>query len=422
MNDAMNRLDAARRVVVTGMGAVSPAGVGVEVLWGAMMEARLCLGPLTRFDPELVDMRIAGEIPDFDPVACGLAKKDARRYDPFLQYAVIAAREAIAQSGIDIADEDASRCATIVGSGIGGLATLEREHSAFLEKGSKRISPFFIPMMIPNIAGGTIAIETGFKGSCLDVTSACATGTHAIGEAFRLIRHGYADVALCGGTEGCITPMCIGGFSNLQALSHGETPETASLPFDINRSGFVPGEGAGILVIESLEHALERRATILAEIGGYGSTCDAYHITAPDPEGEGSIRAMRECIAQAGISPDEVDHVNAHGTGTKLNDSGESHAIEQVFGARSAEMYTTSVKGALGHMLGAAGAVEAIVSILTIANDAIPATVGFSTPDPECAVRVPTFTVEGSGVRTVLSNSLGFGGHNAALLFERYGG
>ncbi len=415
------RPDGTHRVVITGMGAVSPAGIGVDALWEALMEKRCCIGPITRFDPEGFAVKFAGEIPDFDPVELGLSKKEARRFDRFVQYAIVAADEAMAQAGLNMEEEDPTRVAIAFGTGIGGCDEFQKGCDALREKGPGRVSPLFVPTMIGNIAAGNLAIRYGMRGECLNMVTACATGAHNIGTALRDIRHGYADAALVGGTEESISPVCIAGFSNLGALSKADDPAQASLPFDKRRQGFVAGEGAGALVLESLEHALARGAQPLAEITGFGSTGDAYHMTAPDPEGAGILRAMQDALAEGGFVPDDLGHVNAHGTGTPANDKTEAAAVLKLCGPeRGAQVPVTSIKGAIGHTLGAAGALEAIVCALSVARDTVPPTTGFAEADEECAVDVVAQPVTGLKQKVALSNSLGFGGHNACLAFSPY--
>lgn len=418
---ALRRADGTRRVVITGTGAVSAAGVGTAALWDAVSAGRTCIAPISSFDTEGYEVSLAAEVRGFDATEHGLSKKEARRLDRFVQYAMVACDEAMAQAGLDMAAEDPYRAAVSFGTGIGGIDELERGYETLFDKGPKRVSPLFIPTMIGNIAAGSLAIRYGMKGSCLDIVTACATGTNCIGHAVRDIRHGYADIALAGGTEEAVSPICIAGFSNLGALSKSSDPRAASLPFDARRAGFVAGEGAGALVIESLEHALERGATVIAEITGYGCTGDAYHMTAPDPEGKAIERAMRMALEEGGFSPDDLGHLNAHGTGTLANDSTEARALVGLCGGDASSVPVTSIKGTVGHALGAAGALEAIVCALSVASDTVPPTAGYAQPDPECPVSV----VAGSAIRGVrqkvaLSNSLGFGGHNACLAFSPY--
>lgn len=415
------RPDGTHRVVITGMGAVSPAGVGVDSLWNAIMSKTCCIGPITRFDTEDFSVKNAAEIPSFDAVELGLSKKEARRFDRFVQYAIVASDEALAQSGLAMEEEDPARVAVCFGTGIGGCDEFQKGCDALREKGPGRVNPLFVPTMIGNIAAGNLAIRYGMRGECLNVVTACATGAHNIGTALRDIRHGYADVALVGGTEESISPVCIAGFANLGALSKSEDPTCASLPFDVRRQGFVAGEGAGALVIESLEHALARGAKPLAEITGFGSTGDAYHMTAPDPEGEGIIRAMKIALEEGGFTPEDIGHVNAHGTGTPANDKTEAAAVLQLCGEeKGSQVPVTSIKGAVGHTLGAAGALEAIICALSVARHCVPPTCGFSEADEECAVNVVTEALTDVPQKVALSNSLGFGGHNACLAFSPY--
>ncbi|MEG0096088.1 MAG: beta-ketoacyl-ACP synthase II [Raoultibacter sp.] len=403
------------RVVITGCGAISPAGFGVDAMWDAVMDSRCCLGPLTRFDCEAFEVKIAGEIPGYDAETAGFSKKEARRLGRFIQYAMVASDEAIAQSGLDLEHEDTTRIACVYGSGMGGIEVLERDHRAYFERGPKRVNPLFIPQMISNMAAGNLAIRYGLRGECSSIVTACATGTHCIGEAYRLIRFGYSDAALCGGTEESVTPMCIAGFGNLGALTKESDPQNASRPFDVNRSGFVASEGAGALVLESLEHAEGRGAHIIAEIVGFGSTGDAYHMTSPAPDGEAATRAMRDALEEGGFTPADLGHLNAHGTSTPVNDRTESAALLGLCKEVGTRVPVVSVKGSLGHTLGAAGALEAIVCALSVARDVVPATTGFVEPDPECPVRVLREPLCDYPQRVALSTSLGFGGHNGAL-------
>lgn len=415
------REDGTHRVVITGMGAVSPAGIGVASLWSAVMRKKCCIAPIQRFDASEYDVHVAAEVRDFDATEWGLTKKEARRFGRFVQYAIVASDEAMAQSGLDLESEDATRIACVFGTGIGGIDELERGITALVEKGPRRIGPLFIPTMIGNIASGHLSIRYGLQGECLNVVTACATGAHCIGTALRDIRHGYIDAALVGGTEESVSPICMAGFAHLGALSKKENPLEASLPFDVRRSGFVAGEGAGALVVESLEYALARNAEILAEITGFGSTSDAYHMTAPNPEGEGVRRAMSMALAEGGFTPADVGHVNAHGTGTPANDPAESKALVALCGDEGVRRVpVTSVKGSLGHTLGAAGALEAIVTALSVANECVPPTTGFSQADPECPVVIASEYKDCYPQKVALSNSLGFGGHNASLAISPY--
>ena len=416
------RPDGTHRVVITGMGAVSPAGVGVEALWEAVMGKRCCIGPITRFDTEGYKVHIAAEVRDFEATEHGLTKKEARRFERFVQYAIVAADEAMAASGLDMEAEDGTRAAVVFGAGIGGIDELQSGFYTLHDKGPKRVNPLFVPTMIGNIAAGHLAIRYRMRGECIDVTTACATGAHNIGAAVRSIRHGYADVALAGGAEESVNPICIAGFANLGALSEEEDPARASLPFDVRRGGFVAGEGAGAVVLESLEHALSRGANPIAEIAGFGSTGDAYHMTAPEPSGEGILRAMRQALDEGGFTPQDIGHVNAHGTATPANDATESRALLALAGeAAGRKIPVMSVKGATGHTLGAAGAIEAIVTARAVATSCVPPTTGFAEPDPDCPVNVVREPLEDYPQKVALSNSLGFGGHNAVLAISPFG-
>lgn len=413
---ATRKADGSHRVVITGMGAISPAGKGVAALWDAVLAGRSCIAPITRFNTDEFASKLAGEIPDYDPLAYGFTKKEARRLAPYVQYAMIASDEAMAQAGLDMDAEDATRVACVWGSGIGGIGEFENGCITLHEKGPKRVNPLFIPTMIENMGAGNLSIRYGLRGDCLSIVTACATGSHCIGEAYRLIRHGYADAALAGGSEESIVPICLAGFGNLGAITKNSDPATASRPFDVDRSGFVPGEGAGAMVLESMEHALARGAHIVAEVAGFGSTGDAYHMTAPEPSGEGAVRAMRQALAEGGFTADDLGHLNAHGTSTPANDAMESAAIKILCGEeRGAQVPVTSIKGTTGHTLGAAGALEAIVCALSVANACVPPTAGTREVDPACGVHVPLEAIENYPQKVALSNSLGFGGHNASL-------
>ena len=416
MSINVKRPDGTNRVVITGMGAISPAGVGVKALWDAVMGKQCCIAPIERFDTTDQDVHLAGEVRGFDATEHGMTKKEARRFERFVQYAVVASDEAMAQSGLDMEAEDPTRVAVLFGSGIGGIEELQKSFKTLFEKGPKRVNPLFIPTMIGNMAPGLLAIRYGMKGECMDIVTACSTGAHCIGTAVRDIRHGYADVVLAGGTEESVSPICLAGFSNLGALTKAEDPLCASLPFDVRRAGFVAGEGAGAVVLESLEHALARGAKPIAEIVGFGSTGDAYHMTAPSPDGEGIARAMAQALAEGGFTPADLGHVNAHGTGTPANDPTESKALLSLCGEEAGrEIPVVSIKGTTGHTLGAAGAIEAIVTALSVANDCVPPTTGFAEADPECPVNVLAEPLTGYPQKVALSNSLGFGGHNASL-------
>lgn len=410
-----------RRVVVTGLGSVSPAGMGIEALWDAVLDKRACIASISRFDTGDYPYTLAAQVPEFDPGDYGLTKKEARRFARFVQYSIIASDEAMSQAGVVLEDEDLTRFGCSFGSGIGGLEEFESGCSTLMEKGMKRLNPLFIPTMIANMAAGNLSIRYGLRGACTSVVTACATGGHCIGEAYRAIRHGYLDLALAGGSEEAITPVCIAGFGNLGALTKASDPLNASLPFDVRREGFVPGEGAGALVIESLEHARQRGATILAEITGYGSTGDAYHMTAPDPKGEGAVRAMQAALDEGGFSASDVGHLNAHGTGTPINDRTEALALQTLCGSKNPEVPVTSTKGSIGHTLGAAGALEAAMTVLSLQRNIVPPTTGFMQADPECEVRVVAEPLTNHFQKVALSNSLGFGGHNVSLAFSPYG-
>ncbi|MFP3122308.1 beta-ketoacyl-ACP synthase II [Ectobacillus funiculus] len=408
-----------KRVVITGLGAVTPVGNDVETAWTNVINGVSGIGRLTRLDPDLFPAKVAAELKDFE-VEQYIDKKDARRMDRFTQYAVVAAKMAVEDANLTINDENAPRIGVWVGSGIGGMETYEDQYRTLLEKGPRRVSPFFVPMMIPDMAAGQVSIATGAKGINSCSVTACASGANSIGDAFKVIQRGDADAMITGGTEAPLTSISFAGFSSAKALSFDENPATACRPFDKNRSGFVMGEGAGILILESLEHALQRGARIYAEIVGYGAAGDAFHITLPAPGGEGSVRAMRQALSDAGIQPDDVDYINAHGTSTEANEKYETMAIKEVFGDHAYKVAVSSTKSMTGHLLGAAGAVEAIFSVRTITDSIIPPTINYETPDPDCDLDYVPNTARKQEVRTVLSNSLGFGGHNAALVFKKY--
>lgn len=409
-----------KRVVITGVGIVSPIGIGKEAYWQSLKSGRPGFGRISFFDPSTYPCRIDAEVRDFQPDQF-IDRKKSKRMDRFTQFAVAAAKLAVQDSKIDFAREDVERCGVVVGSGIGGLPTIEAEHSVLLEKGMRRVSPFLIPMLITNIAPGEIAIEFGLVGPNFSVASACATSNHAIGEALRLLRYGDADVILAGGTEAAITPLGVAGFCQARALTtdFNDRPEKASRPFDKGRSGFVMGEGAGVVVLETLEHARARGAKIYAELAGYGATDDAYHITAPSPEAKAASRAMRLALADGGLRPEDVDYVNAHGTSTELNDKTETLAIKKVFGDHAKKLAISSTKSMTGHLLGAAGGAELIATLLCMENDTIHPTINQETPDPDCDLDYVPNTARPARVRCALSNSLGFGGHNAVLVVKR---
>ncbi len=411
-----------RRVVVTGIGAITPLGHNVKETWEGLISGRSGIDVIKRFDPYSYNLPvvIAGEVKDFDPKKY-LNPKDAKRMSDFVKFAMVAAKEAVADSGIDLDKIDLTKAGVIVGTGIGGLRDIEEQQTLLLQKGVRRVSPFFIPSGISNMASGYISIEFGFKGPNSCVVTACATGTHSIGDAFKIIQRGDADIMIAGGTESAITPLGIAGFANMKALStRNDEPQKASRPFDAERDGFVMGEGAGILVLEELEHAKKRGAKIYAEIVGYGMTGDAYHITAPCEDGDGAIRVMEMALNDARINPDEVDYINAHGTSTPLNDKVETLAIKKVFKDHAYKLKISSIKSMIGHLLGAAGAVEAVATVKTIETGIIPPTINYEHPDPDCDLDyTPNKAVE-YPVKVAISNSFGFGGTNACLTFKAY--
>lgn len=408
-----------RRVVVTGMGTITPIGNTVEEFWDGIKKGQVGIGPITKFDTSDYKVKLAAEVKGFD-VKKRLDRKAARRMDVFSQYAVVAAKEALAMAKLEIEKEDPYRVGVIIGSGIGGLSCMEAEHEKLMTKGAKRVSPMLIPNMISNMAAGNVAIALGCKGKCTNVVTACATGSHSIGDAFRAIAYGDADVMFAGGTESSITELAVAGFTNLTALSTESDPTKASLPFDKDRSGFVMGEGAGVVVLEELEHAKARGANIYAEIAGYGATCDAFHITSPAEDGSGAAKAMELAIKEAGITPDEVDYVNAHGTGTHHNDLFETKAIHRVFGESADKLKISSTKSMIGHLLGAAGAVEFITCVKSIEEGYIHPTVGTTVPGEGCDLDYVIKDGVHQDVTVAISNSLGFGGHNASLLVKAY--
>ena len=408
-----------RRVVVTGMGAITPIGNTVEEFWNSIKAGIVGIGEITKFDTTDYKVKLAAEVKNF------IAKermdfKAAKRMEPFSQYAVAAAKEAFQDAGINMEEEDPFRIGVIVGSGIGSLQVAEREYEKILTKGPSRVNPLMVPLMISNMAAGNIAIYLGLKGKCTSVTTACATGTHSIGDALRAIQYGDADVMLAGGTESAICSLAVSGFTNLTALTTSTDPKRASIPFDKDRSGFVIGEGAGVVVLEELEHAKKRGAKIYAEIAGYGATCDAYHITAPAEDGTGAAKAMELAITDANMIPEDVDYINAHGTSTHHNDLFETRAIKQVFGNAVSNVIVNSTKSMTGHLLGAAGGIEFIVCVKSIEEGFIHQTMGLETPDEECDLNYAIGAPIQKPVRCALSNSLGFGGHNATLLVKEY--
>lgn len=408
-----------RRVVVTGMGAITPIGNSVDEFWASVKQGKVGIGPITYFDTEEYKVKLAAEVKNFN-AADYMDAKAARRMEPFSQFAVAAAGEAIKESGLDLSKEDTTRIGVSIGSGIGSLQIIEKEFEKILDKGPKRTNPLFVPLMISNMAAGNVAITYGLHGKCINVVTACATGSNSIGEAYRCIQCNDADVMVCGGTESCITRLGIAGFSALTALSTEEDPLKASIPFDKNRSGFVMGEGAGVVVLESYDHAVARKAKILAEIAGYGSTCDAYHITSPAEDGDGPKRAMLLAIKEAGLEPKDVDYINAHGTSTHHNDLFETLAIKEALGEHAYEVSINSTKSMIGHLLGAAGGVEFIVCVKSVMEDFIHVTAGYETPDEECDLDYTKDARTDKRVNVALSNSLGFGGHNATLLVKKF--
>ncbi|WP_294472196.1 beta-ketoacyl-ACP synthase II [uncultured Intestinimonas sp.] len=410
-----------RRVVITGLGAVTPVGLTAAESWAAVKAGTCGIAPITLYDTSNMKAKLAGEVKGFDP-ANYVEKREARKVDRFAQFALAAAREAVAQSGLDFTQEDPYRCALIVSAGIGGLYTLQHECVKGEQKGYDKISPFFIPMSIGNMAAAQIAIRYGLKGMATCPTTACAGGTNAVGDALRQIRDGYAEVVLCGGAEAVVTELAMGGFTSMHALCLSDDPKRASIPFDAERSGFVMGEGAGILVLEELEHARKRGAAILGEAVGYGATCDAYHITAPSPGGAEGAKAMSLALEDAGVAPEAVGYINAHGTSTPLNDAIETEAVKSVFGDHAYRLAISSTKSMTGHMLGAAGAVEAIFTAQALLEGFLPATIGYQVPDPACDLDVVPNVGRGAGIRYAMSNSLGFGGHNASILLKKWEG
>ena len=411
-----------KRVVVTGLGMVSPLGIGVKDNWEAICQGKSGIGPVTRFDITDFPSKIAGEVKGFNPEDF-IDKKETKKMDIFIHYALASGMMALKDSGLIIDESNADRVGVLVGAGLGGLSTIERYHSVLLEHGPKKISPFFIPMLIVNLAPGQISIYFGARGPNSSVVTACATGNHSIGEACRIIQRGDADVMIAGGAESTITPLAIGGFCSMRALStRNEEPQRASRPFDKDRDGFVIAEGAGLLILEELEHAARRRAHIYAEIIGFGCNADAYHISAPSPNGMGAAKCMEIALKDARINYDEVDYVNAHGTSTPLNDLSETMAMKTVFRDRARKIAVSSTKSMTGHLLGAAGGVEAIYSVLAISRGVIPPTINYETPDPECDLDYVPNTPREATVRVVMSNSFGFGGTNATLIFREFKG
>ena len=408
-----------KRVVITGLGAISPIGNTVEETWKGIKEKKCGIDEITLFDTSDLKTKLAAEVKDFDPSQY-LDPKQVKRLDRVSQFAIVAAREAFQDSKITKENTDYEKIGIYVGTGIGGLITLQNQCEVRLEKGNNRVSPMFIPMVIANMPAGNIAMELGLKGESVAMVSACASSNHAIGEAYRAIKHGYEDVIVAGGAEATICPIGIAGFENMKALSHATDKNRASIPFDKERSGFVMGEGAGILVLEELEHAKKRGAKIYAEIIGYGATSDAYHITSPDPEGNGGARAMQRAMQDANVKPEEIDYINAHGTSTSLNDSTETLAIKTALGEASKKVKVSSTKSNTGHLLGAAGAIEAIITTKAIENKFIPPTIHFQVKDEACDLDIVPNDPIKQEIKVAMSNSLGFGGHNASIIIKKF--
>ena len=406
-----------RRVVITGLGAVTPLGLTMEESWQAVRRGECGIGPITQYDAAGQKVKLAAEVKGFDPEQY-MSRMDARHMGRFTQFALAAARQALDDAQMTAFDPD--RCGVTVSSGIGGQIITESEHLRGMERGFDRISPFYIPTAISNMAAGQVAIAAGFRGMCTCPVTACAGGSNAVGDAFHYIRDGYADAMLCGGTEASITQLAIGGFTSMKALTQATDPQRASIPFDADRSGFVMGEGACVLLLEELEHAQARGARIVAEIVGYGATCDAYHMTAPAPDGAGAARAMAMALADGGVRAEEIGYVNAHGTSTQLNDACETAAVKKAFGAHAGRLMVSSTKSMTGHMLGAAGAVEAAYTALALRDGFIPATINYRTPDPACDLDVVANTGRRVQIGAAMSNSLGFGGHNVSLVLKRW--
>ena len=408
-----------RRVVITGMGAVTPLGLTLEESWAAVKADTCGIGPITQYDTTNQKVKLAGEVRGFNPEQY-IDKREVRKTDRFVQFALASAAQAMEHSGLVMENENRQRCGVVFASGIGGFSTVQNECLKGNEKGYDRVSPYFIPMAISNMAAGNIAIRFGFHGMCTCPVTACASGTNAVGDAFRQLRDGYADVILAGGSEATVTSLAVGGFTSLHALHTGSDPKRASIPFDKERSGFVMGEGAAALVLEEYEHAKARGANILAEVVGYGCTCDAHHITAPLPDGSGAAGAMTQALADAGVDAASVDYINAHGTSTAMNDAGETAAVKLAFGEHAKELAISSTKSMTGHLLGASGAVEATFTAMALHDGFIPATLGYQVPDEACDLDVVPNHGREAAIRYAMSNSLGFGGHNASILLKKW--
>jgi 3-oxoacyl-[acyl-carrier-protein] synthase II len=410
------------RAVITGMGVISPVGNTLGEFWNHLIEGRSGIDFVTRFDVSDMPTKVAGEVKNFEPTDW-MDKKETRRMDRFVQFAIAAAKMAITDADLDLEKLDKERAGAVIGCGIGGVTTFEEQKEVLMAKGPGRVSPFFVPMLISNMASGHLSIAFGLQGASSTVVTACASATNAIGEAMRLIERGEADIVLCGGTEAPLTSLAFAGFCSMKAMStEKENPKEASRPFDARRSGFVMGEGAGILVLESLEHAKARNARIYAELVGYGSTSDAHHITSPAPGGAGAARAMRRALASADIKPEEVDYINAHGTGTGANDAAETEAIKGVFGQEAYQIPISSTKSMTGHLMGAAGAVEAVVCALAIQNGIIPPTINYGEPDPDCDLDYVPNQARKKEIKVAMSNTFGFGGHNATIVLKKFEG
>ena len=409
-----------KKVVVTGMGLVSPVGNNVETFWQSLLEGKSGINRITRFDASVLSTQIAGELKGFDPLNY-MDKKEIRRTDRYAHYGMAATKMAMEDAGLNPDTIDKTRAGVVLGSGVGGIETVEEQARVLLTKGPNRISPFFVPMMIANILGAQIAINYGFQGPNTTTVTACASGTNAVGEAMRLIKEGYCDVVVTGGAEAPIIPLAMAGFCSMKAMStRNEEPERASRPFDMERDGFVMGEGAGVLILESAEHAMNRSARIHAELVGYGVTCDAYHITAPEPDGVGAAQAMRLALEDAGLRPDEIQYINAHGTSTPLGDIGETTAVKKVFGDHAYKLAVSSTKSMTGHLLGAAGGIESIACIMAIKDNLVPPTINIDHPDPGCDLNHVPNKAQNMTVKAAMSNSFGFGGHNGTVIFKEF--
>ncbi len=410
-----------KRIVVTGMGVISPVGNGVEDYWSSLLAGESGISEISHFEAEEYKTQVAGEVKDFAPQEFGISRKEAKRMDRYTQFAVAASNMALEDSGLEINEENEDEVGVLVGSGIGGIETLENQHERLLERGPNRISPFLIPMMIANLASGQVSIQTGAKGPNTSIVTACATGTHSIGEAYEMIKRGDAEAMIAGGAEAAITPLAFAGFCAMKAMTtNNEEPQAASCPFDAERDGFIMSEGAGVLVLETLESAQARGAEIHAELDGYGLSADAHHITAPAPEGEGATRAMEMAVDKSTLQPEEIDYVNAHGTSTPANDKLETMAIKNLFGDYAYDLPVSSTKSMTGHLLGGAGGIEAVATILAIRDNMLPPTINYENEDPECDLDYVANEAREVEVNAAISNSLGFGGHNACALFKKY--